>query len=96
SILQQHLKQFFEHAEDHIDWLIQQEDLLFSLNSHYLADYKSKFLSHFRSAREAYQQPDAITAIKEYDSACIITSTGTNAFGKNSKDMSYQPTGVAK
>ncbi|KAF8911682.1 P-loop containing nucleoside triphosphate hydrolase protein [Gymnopilus junonius] len=99
SILQQHLKHCLERAEERVNWLIQVEDIPFSLNTHYLANYRSKFLVHFRAAREKYERADIIKAIKEYTSSpSVVTTTTTSSTSRKGVESTYtsQPTGVAK
>lgn len=97
TILQQHLKQCLERAEERVNWLIKIEDIPFSLNTHYLADYRSKFLSHFRAAREKYERADIVKAIKEYTTSSPVFSTATTSSGRGREVTSTpQPTGVAK
>ncbi|KAG6824354.1 hypothetical protein H0H92_007116 [Tricholoma furcatifolium] len=65
-LFQDHLNKCLERAEERIDWLVKLEDLPFTLNTHYLTDYKEKFLAHFRSAREKDRNPKLMDAIEEY------------------------------
>jgi hypothetical protein len=60
------LKQCLERTEERIAWLLRIEELPFSLNTHYLSDYRSKFLSHYRASREYYEQATLIKAIQSY------------------------------
>ncbi|KAF8959975.1 P-loop containing nucleoside triphosphate hydrolase protein [Flammula alnicola] len=94
SIVQQHMKRCLDRAEERIEWLLQLEDLPFSLNTHYLADYKSKFLSHYRGAREKYERADLIHAIQQYQKPSASTSNATISARANS--VPSQPTGIAK
>lgn len=57
------------------------------MNNHYLSDYRNKFLAHYRSARESYQQPDLMRTIQSFS----ISQARQLNFG-----MQVQPTGVAK
>ena len=66
SIVHHHLKQCLERTEERITWLLRIEELPFSLNTHYLSDYRSKFLSHYRASREYYEQATLIKAIQTY------------------------------
>ncbi|KAG5642230.1 hypothetical protein DXG03_003375 [Asterophora parasitica] len=66
-LLQNHLNICMERAEERIDWLMKLENQPFSLNTHYLSDYKDKFLAHYRSAREKDRNPRLMTAIEEYE-----------------------------
>ncbi|PPQ80108.1 LOW QUALITY PROTEIN: hypothetical protein CVT25_001476 [Psilocybe cyanescens] len=90
TIMQQHLKKCLERVEKRIVWLMKLEDLPFSLNTHYLADYRAKFLSHYKSVREKYEEPDVMNAIHEY-------KVPLTAFSSASKNLPIaQPTGIAK
>lgn len=86
--MQQHLKKCLERTEERITWLIKLEDLPFSLNTHYLADYRAKFLSHYKSAREKYEQPDVIGAIQRYKVTSIPAPSSSRHVA--------EPTGIAK
>jgi hypothetical protein len=66
-ILQQHMKRCLEKAEERINWLIDLEMSPFSLSTQYLSNYRSKFLAHYKSAREKYETPDLIKLLKNYD-----------------------------
>ncbi|KAG6826305.1 hypothetical protein H0H93_016635, partial [Arthromyces matolae] len=50
--LAQRVNRCMTQAEERINWLLKLESRPFSLNTHYLTDYKDKFLAHYRSARE--------------------------------------------
>ncbi|KAG6827859.1 hypothetical protein H0H92_010192 [Tricholoma furcatifolium] len=66
-LFQDHLSKCLERAQERIDWLVKLEEKYpFTLNTHYLTDYKEKFLAHFRSAREKDRNPKLMNAIKEY------------------------------
>jgi hypothetical protein len=67
------------------------EDWPFSLNTHYLSDYKNKFLAHYKGTREKYERLDIMSTIQSYNS-----SVSSNAsFGSRSTSTT-QPTGIAK
>ncbi|KAF8216858.1 P-loop containing nucleoside triphosphate hydrolase protein [Mycena galopus ATCC 62051] len=67
-LIQDYMNQRTEAAQELIAKLIALEtDGPLTLNEHYLADYKTKFLSQYKSARESKHNPilaDAITAFK--------------------------------
>jgi hypothetical protein len=50
-ITREHLKKCLSATESQIDWLLRLESRPFTLNSHYLSDYKDKFLSHYKGLR---------------------------------------------
>lgn len=87
------MKKCLERTEERIIWLIKLEELPFSLNTHYLSDYRSKFLSHYRAAREKYECKNVIDAIKSYNeqSQQPVTFT-TNRNGS----VVPPPTGIGK
>ncbi|KAF9461878.1 P-loop containing nucleoside triphosphate hydrolase protein [Collybia nuda] len=84
-ILQEHVKKCMERTEERINWLIKLENRPFSLNTHYLTDYKDKFLSYYRGAREKDRNLDLMNAIEGY------TPPTTRDRG-----ISSSPTGIAK
>jgi len=55
-----------ERAEQRIDWLLELEDLPFTLNTHYLSDYKEKFLAYYKGAREKDRNTTFLNAIRDY------------------------------
>lgn len=57
------------------------------MNTHYLADYKDKFLAYYKGARQRDQNPTLMTAIRDYTSQ---SSTGRDWNQSNS------PTGITK
>ncbi|KAF6746771.1 P-loop containing nucleoside triphosphate hydrolase protein [Ephemerocybe angulata] len=52
SIVHNHLKQCFKRAEERVLWVLETEENPFTVNYHYLSDYKSKFLAYYKSARD--------------------------------------------
>lgn len=87
GVVQQHVTQCFERTEERVAWLIALEDRPFSLNTHYLSDYKHKFLTYYKGSRETYEQPDLMKAIQSYSSPSSQVHRGYQA---------SPPTGVAK
>jgi hypothetical protein len=51
-IAREHLKKCLSATESQIEWLLRLESRPFTLNSHYLSDYKDKFLSHYKGLRQ--------------------------------------------
>jgi hypothetical protein len=88
TIIQQHIKHCLERTEERISWLFELEDWPFSLNTHYLSDYKNKFLAHYKGTREKYERLDIMSTIQSYNSS-VNASVG-------SFQRSQSPTGVAK
>ena len=76
-------------TEDRIKWLCSLEEYPFSLNTHYLSDYQSNFLSHYRAARQKYDQSNLLTTVNAYspDSVSQVHHSGRGG---------YMPTGVGK
>ncbi|KAF9555056.1 hypothetical protein CPC08DRAFT_643469 [Agrocybe pediades] len=94
SILQTHIKQCLDRAEGRINYLIEMEELPFSLNTHYLSDYKSKFMSHYRAAREKYERADVVQAIEEYNRS--RQSSASPGPSRRAIPTPADPTGIAK
>ena len=86
--MQQHVTECLKHAEERISWLLALEDRPFTMNNHYLSDYRNKFLAHYRGARESHQQPDVMRTIQSYSSSSMAARQ-VNVYNG-------QPTGVAK
>jgi len=74
-----------EKTEAYIDWLIQLEDRPFTLNNHYLSDYKDKFLSYYKGSREKDNNGSLMQTIKNYKTPV-----------PNPYNPSPTPTGVSK
>jgi hypothetical protein len=53
-------------TQERVTWILALEDRPFSLNTHYLADYKSKFLAYYKGAREQDRNKDLMSAIQSY------------------------------
>jgi hypothetical protein len=64
--MERHMKHCRERAEERIKWLLELKDSPFSLNTHYLADYKDKFLAHYKGARDQDYCADLMKAIQKY------------------------------
>lgn len=88
------MKRCLEQAQERVEWLLHLEQSPFSLNTHYLADYKSKFITHYKSAREKYEQADLMRTIKNYKSN--PSSSMITGFTGNRNSPVAQPTGIAK
>lgn len=85
AIIQKHINDCLQRTEDKVDWLLELEDKPFSLNNHYLADYKAKFLSYYKGARERDEQSALMKAIQAYNntsssSSFSFSSTPPNGF----------------
>lgn len=89
TIIQKHVNECLQRAEERIEWLLKLEDRPFSLNTHYLADYKDKFYSYYKGARERDEKSDLMKLISNYrPSSNTVKSTPT--YGDP------PPTGLAK
>ena len=51
SITQTHVQKCADAAAHHIDLLLEDENEPFTMNTHYYAEYRSKFLNHYKSDR---------------------------------------------
>jgi len=67
AIVYQHITVCLERTQERITWLLKLEDKPFSLNIHYLADYKSNFLAHYKGSREQHENMDLIRSIDAYN-----------------------------
>ncbi|RDB20697.1 Interferon-induced GTP-binding protein Mx [Hypsizygus marmoreus] len=85
-LIQDHLMKCMERTEERIQWLLDLEDRPFSLNTHYLTDYRDKFLAYYKGAREKDRNAVLAKAISAYSTSARTT------FGESSP----QPTGMAK
>jgi len=65
-LLQEHLRQCYNRAEERVKWLLEMEQEPFTLNTHYYADYRDKFLTHYKNAREQKSNQTLINAIDSY------------------------------
>ncbi len=66
-----------QQVEDKIDWLYAIEDLPFTLNTHYFADYRDKFFAYYKGARQRTENGDLTTRLKDY----VPPTSNTGAFG---------------
>lgn len=93
-----HLRECVQRAEERLNWLYQIEDLPFTLNQHYLTDYKSKFLTYYRETREDVVRGRVATQVKNYRDD--PTSHTVNTYGTTSKGgrvlTGTEPSAVAK
>ena len=51
NIMQTHIQKCADAAAQHIDSLLEDENEPFTMNYHYYAEYRSKFLNHYKSDR---------------------------------------------
>ncbi|PFH47395.1 hypothetical protein AMATHDRAFT_6772 [Amanita thiersii Skay4041] len=62
-LLQDQLKKCLERAEEKIRWFVTLEEGPSTLNTHYLSDYKDKFMAHYKSERARAHHPQLLAAI---------------------------------
>ncbi|KAJ3539480.1 hypothetical protein NMY22_g4720 [Coprinellus aureogranulatus] len=68
AIMLSHLRECLQHAEERVNWLQEVEDLPFTLNQHYLGDYKSKFMSYYKGMRESVVRDKTVfDQVKSYN-----------------------------
>jgi len=77
--MQDHLKSCFAKTEQRINWLVDLEDTPFSLNTHYLSDYKSKFLTFYRGVRNKGNHKDVMAQIDTYVPSSLTYNNPKNA-----------------
>ncbi|KAK7471940.1 hypothetical protein VKT23_000046 [Stygiomarasmius scandens] len=65
-IMQEHLKNRLEASLAYIDWLVELESRPFTLNSHYMADYREKFLAYYKGARNKDSNGSLMSEIESY------------------------------
>ncbi|KAF8991460.1 P-loop containing nucleoside triphosphate hydrolase protein [Cyathus striatus] len=94
-IIQGHITKCLDRAESQIRWLHAVENRPFSLNDHYLSDYKQKFLTHFKGARDRQANATAIDNINGY-SPSPTSATGKNMSQPQQYGISKVLTGLAE
>ncbi|KAJ8514913.1 hypothetical protein ONZ45_g7596 [Pleurotus djamor] len=65
-VIQGHIQRACKVAEARILWLLRLEERPFTLNEHYLADYKDKFLAHYKGIRGSQRHPDLLRSIQDH------------------------------
>ena len=63
ALIQDHIKKCIESTEARVAWLLALEDRPFSLNIHYLADYRDKFMTYYKGTREQDRNSNLMSAI---------------------------------
>lgn len=56
--MHEHLGQCLSEAKKKVEWLMKIQRDPFTLNNHYLMDYKAKFLTYYRRVREDSKKSD--------------------------------------
>jgi hypothetical protein len=77
----EHLGKCLEVAKKRAAWLLKVEGEPFTVNNHYLADYKEKFLAHYRRARRDAKRK--ATLYKSRSTVNILPAS----IGEPSKDV---------
>ncbi len=90
------MKHCLEQALERVEWLLRLEQSPFSLNTHYLADYRSKFIAHYKGAREKYEQADLMRAINFHKIVSSSPVLPIQVTGNRNSPGAQQPTGIAK
>jgi hypothetical protein len=80
-----HLKHCQELAKERVTWHLVNEEMPFTLNTHYLADYKDKFLAYYKAARDQDYCADLKNAIQKYEDKSDVA-----------KKAKAEATGIAK
>ncbi|KAF9525001.1 P-loop containing nucleoside triphosphate hydrolase protein [Crepidotus variabilis] len=93
-ILHQHLKSCLEKAQESVNWLLRLEDAPFSLNTHYLADYREKFYAFYKGARTEAEGHALMSTIKSYQAN--PSAQTSMVYSKSYPNGTLQQTGVAK
>lgn len=65
-LVQERLRRNLAEAEARIEWLAKLEQGPYTLNTHYLADYKAKFLTHYRAGRREEQHADLVDSLESH------------------------------
>ncbi|KAI0302311.1 P-loop containing nucleoside triphosphate hydrolase protein [Multifurca ochricompacta] len=55
SIVQSHIQKCADAAEQHINFLLEEEQEPFTMNEHYFMEYRSKFLGYYKGIRQRAQ-----------------------------------------
>ncbi|RXW23709.1 hypothetical protein EST38_g2143 [Candolleomyces aberdarensis] len=91
TIIYNHLKECFTRAENRIKWFIELEALPFTLNQHYLSDYREKFLAYYKAAREDDIRNFVTKQVKAYK------NTASTLSNSRASDDEYEcPKGIPK
>ncbi|KIM36796.1 hypothetical protein M413DRAFT_13760 [Hebeloma cylindrosporum] len=91
TLLQQRIGELCTASEDRIKWLCCLEGYPFTLNTHYLSDYQSKFLAHYRAARQKYDSSNLLSTVNAYS-----PEVGQVYNSNNRSYTAAPPTGVGK
>ncbi|THU86328.1 hypothetical protein K435DRAFT_868411 [Dendrothele bispora CBS 962.96] len=81
-IMQEHLKNRLEATQSRIDWLFELELRPFTLNTHYMADYREKFMAHYKGARHEHSNTMLMQQINSYSPPTDPSSQDQNPVSK--------------
>lgn len=96
-ILTDYIKKCFDETIARIEWLMKLENRPFSLNAHYLADYKDKFLSHYKGSRQNDNNPQLMSAIQAYKSKAVKPRSSRDSVRSSaSSPTSSAPSGISQ
>ncbi|KAJ3503458.1 hypothetical protein NLJ89_g8422 [Agrocybe chaxingu] len=77
TIMHEHIQTCASNAQLRIEWLLDIESEPFSLNTHYLQDYKEKFLAFYKGERRRYERSKTTAATPAVrDVALEVQRTG--------------------
>jgi len=79
------------NTQERVAWVLALEDRPFSLNTHYLANYRAKFLAYYKGAREQDRNADLMSAIQGYS-----PPVPSSIFRTKPGYMEPSPTGIAR
>lgn len=63
----EHLKKCGDRTKERISWLLAVEKRPYTLNTHYYSDYKEKFLSFYRGARETGTNGELVRNLQSHN-----------------------------
>ncbi|RXW23705.1 hypothetical protein EST38_g2163 [Candolleomyces aberdarensis] len=76
AIVHNHLKECFKRAEQRVLWVLEMEEHPFTVNYHYLSEYKSKFLAYYKSARDKETRGEVTSQIESFVSQPTVSAAG--------------------
>ncbi|KAJ2922805.1 hypothetical protein H1R20_g14300, partial [Candolleomyces eurysporus] len=76
AIVHNHLKECFKRAEQRVLWVLEMEEHPFTVNYHYLSEYKNKFLAYYKSARDKETRGKVTSQIENFVSQPTVSAAG--------------------
>jgi hypothetical protein len=92
------LKECFKRAEQRVLWVLETEEHPFTVNYHYLSEYKSKFLAYYKSARDKETRGEVTSQIESFISQPIVSSSRSqqpSTPGNSEAAKKSQPSGFS-